>query len=99
MNRELARGATFRSRARDLKEYLREQPTPYRGTDKDLARALFIGERTIARYLRLLRGFGHIWCITTHGKVGEDWRNCRAITLTPKSKLGFLDEEPVDYQI
>jgi hypothetical protein len=96
MNPDLERGALFRCRARELLDFLRQQPKPYLGSETSLAKALFIGERSIRRYLRFLQASGLIKmeyrkCLIENGSA---WRNHRKILLLedesgiPKNQIG-----------
>ena len=75
-------GPLFQARARELLEYIKSQPAPYHGTDSELARALFIGHRSIARYLHFLKGIGRIEMVTTQSvKLNAGWVNRRKIVI------------------
>ena len=72
-------------------QFIRAQPAPYFGTDEDLSKALFIGYRSIARYLRYLRGIGHIETVVATKPVDGTWMNHRKILVTSKSQFGLIE--------
>lgn len=75
-------GSLFQNRAKELLEYVRKQSAPYYGTDQDLARVLFIGPRTITRYIRYLKALGYIETpVSKVGLYGDHWLNRRKIII------------------
>jgi len=96
-------GNLFRARANELLEYLQTQPTPYCGTDADLAKALYIGHRSIARYIHYLKGYGEIQVAMRSKKLDKGWLRRRKIVLsksipvvesppeTPKAELPIVE--------
>ena len=72
----------FHRRAVELLAYIKARPAPFIDTDKDLARAFFIGSRTIGRYLRYLKDTHRIG-VAQHVVRADDgtiWVNRRRIT-------------------
>lgn len=88
MNPDLERGVLFKYRAKELFAYLKKKTEsgPYYGTDDELAKTMFIGYRSIARYLRFLKASGQIETIVCATPVEGSWVNRRKIILTNQGR-------------
>jgi hypothetical protein len=81
-SRDYRSGWLFKHRSNQLLDYLLSQPKPYLGTQKDLAKALFIGERAITSYLNYLKKISKVIVQTRKHQIAVGrWINHRKIVV------------------